>query len=58
MVLPGRDDSVQPACPLPERMLTEFELLRWELKIERKKNLNQDSSYQVELGQYKYFLKI
>ena len=39
-------------------MPTKFELLRRELEIERKRNLNQDSSYQVELGQYKYFLKI
>ena len=58
MALPTRDDSVQPACPLPERMPTESKLLRRELEIERKKNLNQDSSYQAELGQYKYFLKI
>ena len=53
-----RDDSVHPACPLPERMPTELELLRRELEIERKKNLDQDSSYQAELGQYRYFLKI
>ena len=39
-------------------MPTELELLRRELKIERKKNLDQDSSYQVELGQCRYFLKI
>ena len=58
MVLPTKDDSVQPACPLPERMPTEFELLRRELKIERRKNLEQGSSYQEKLGQYKYFLKI
>ena len=58
MVLPTRDNYIQPACPLPERMLTEFELLRQELKIERRKNLDQGSSYQAELGQYKYFLKI
>ena len=58
MALPARDDSVQLACLLPERMPTEFELLRRELEIERKKNLDQGSSYQEELGQYKYFLKI
>ena len=58
MVLPARDDSVQPACPLPERMPTKFELLKRELEIERKRNLDQESSYQAELGQYKYFLKI
>ena len=58
MALPARDDSVQPACPFLERMPIEFELLRRQLEIERKKNLDQDSSYQAELGQYKYFLKI
>ena len=56
--LPTRDDSIQPACLLLERMSTEFELLRRELEIEKKRNLDQDSSYQAELGQYKYFLKI
>ena len=39
-------------------MPTELELLRRELEIERKKNLDQDSSYQAELGQCRYFLKI
>ena len=39
-------------------MPIELELLRWELEIERKKNSNQDSNYQVELGQCRYFLKI
>ena len=58
MALPARDDSVQPACPLPKKMPTEFELLRWDLEIERRKNLDQGSSYQAELEQYKYFLKI
>ena len=58
VALPARDDSVQPACLLPERMPTELELLRRELKIERKNNLNRDSSYQEELGQCRYFLKI
>ena len=38
VVLLARDDSVHPACHLPERMPTELELLRWELEIERKKN--------------------
>ena len=50
--------SKEPACPLLERMPTEFELLRQALEIERKKNLDQDSSYQAELGKFKYFLKI
>ena len=58
MALPARDDSIQPTCPLPERLPTELELLRWELEIERKKNLDQDSSYQAKLGQCRYFLKI
>ena len=53
-----RDDSVQLACPLPERMPTELELLRRELEIERKKNSDQDSNYQAKLGQCWYFLKI
>ena len=39
-------------------MPIELELLRRELEIERKKNSNQDSNYQAELGQYRYFLKI
>ena len=51
VALPARDDSVHPACPLPERMPTELELLRRELEIERKKNLDRDSSYQAKLGQ-------
>ena len=58
MALPVRDDSVHPACPLPERMPIELELLRRELEIERKKNSDQDSNYQAELGQCRYFLKI
>ena len=40
VTLPTRDDSIQPACSLPERMPTELELLRRELEIERKKNLD------------------
>ena len=39
-------------------MPTELELLRRKLEIERKKKLNQDSSYQEKLGQCRYFLKI
>ena len=58
MVLPARDDSVHPAYPQPERIPTELELLRRELEIERKKNLDQDNNYQAELGQCRYFLKI
>ena len=58
MALPVGDDYVQPACPLLERMPTEIEILRRELEVERKRNMDQDNSYQAELGQYKYFLKI
>ena len=58
VALPAKDDSIQPVFPLSERMPTEFEFLRRELEIERKRNLDRDSSYQAELGQYKYFMKI
>ena len=58
VAFPARDDSIQPACSLPKRMSTELELLKRKLEIERKKNLDQDSSYQAELGQCRYFLKI
>ena len=56
--LPARDDSVQLACPLPERMPTKIKILRQKLKVERKRNMEQDNSYQAELRQYNYFLKI
>ena len=39
-------------------MPTEVEVLRRELEVERKRNMDQDNSYQAELGQYKYFMKI
>ena len=58
VVLPERDEYVHPACPLPERMPIELELLRRELEFERKKNSDQDSNYQAELGQCRYSLKI
>ena len=58
VALSARDNSVLPACPLLERMPTELELLRRKLEIERKKNSDQDSNYQAELGQCRYFLKI
>ena len=38
-------------------MPTEIEILRRELEVERKRNMDQDNSYQAELGQYKYFMK-
>ena len=53
-----RDDSVQPTNPLPEKIPTEVEILRRELEIERRKNIEQDHKFQAELGQCKYFLKI
>ena len=56
--LPLRDDFVQPANPLPERMPMEFKILRRELEIEKRKNIDQDHKFQAELGQCKYFLKI
>ena len=58
VALPAKDDFIHPACLLSERMPTELELLRRELDIERKKNSDQDSNYQAELGQCRYFLKI
>ena len=58
VALSARDHSVHLACPLLERMPTKLELLKWELEIEKKKNSNQDSNYQAELGQCWYFLKI
>ena len=39
-------------------MRYKLELLKRELEIEIKKNLDQDSSYQAKLGQCRYFLKI
>ena len=58
VMLPARDDSVQPANPLPERIPTEIEILRRELEVERRKNMDLDHQYQADLGQYRYFLKI
>ena len=58
VALPARDDSIHLACPLFERIPTELELLRRKLEIERKKNSDQNSNYQAELGQSRYFLKI
>ena len=39
-------------------MPTEIEILRRELEVEKRRNMDQGNSYQAELGQYKYFLKI
>ena len=57
-MLLARDDSVQPANPLSERMPTEIEILRWELEVERRRNIDLDHQYHIELGQCQYFLKI
>ena len=57
-MLPARDDSVQPANPLPERMPTEMEILRRELEVEKKRNVDLDHQYHTDLGQCQYFLKI
>ena len=58
VTLPARDDSVQPANPLLERIPTEIEILRRELEVERRRNMDLDHQYQVNLGQSRYFLKI
>ena len=57
-MLSTRDDSVKPAHPLPERMPTEIEILRRELEVERRRNMDLDHQYQADLGQCRYFLKI
>ena len=57
-MLPARDDSVQPANPLPERIQTEIEILRRELEVERRRNMDLDHQYQADLGQSRYFRKI
>ena len=35
VMFPARDDSVQPAHPLPERIPTEIEILKREVEVER-----------------------
>ena len=50
-ILPVRDDSVQPANPLPEKMPTEIE-------VEKRKNIDLDHRYHTKLGQCQYFQKI
>ena len=57
-MLPTRDDSVEPANLLPERIPTEVEILRRELEVERRRNMDLDHQYQADLGQCRYFLKI
>ena len=57
-MLPTRDDSVQPANPLPKRMPTEIEILRRELEVKKRRNIDLDPQYDIELGQCRYFLKI
>ena len=57
-MLPTRDDSVQPANPLPERIPTKIEILKRELEVERRRNIDLNHQYQADLGQSRYFLKI
>ena len=47
-----------PANPLPERIPTEIEILRRELEIEKRRNIDLDHQYHTKLGQCQYFLKI
>ena len=57
-MLPTKDDFVQPANPLSERMPTKIEILRRELEVEKRRNMDLDHQYHIELGQCQYFLKI
>ena len=50
VMLPARDDSVQSANPLSERIPTEIEILRRELEAERRRNIDLDHQYQADLG--------
>ena len=47
-----------PTNPLPERIPTEIEILKRELEIEKRRNIDLDHQYHTELGQCQYFLKI
>ena len=58
VMLPARDDSIQPANPLLERIPTKIEILRKELEVKRQRNMDLDYQYQTDLGQSCYFLKI
>ena len=57
-MLPARDDSVPSANPLPERIPTEIEILRRELEVKRRRNMDLDHQYQANLRQCRYFLRI
>ena len=57
-MLPTKDDSVQPAHPLSERISIEIEILRRELEVERRRNMDLDHQYQTDLERSCYFLKI
>ena len=50
VMLPVRDDFVQSAHPLPKRIPTEIEILRKELVVERRRNMDLDHQYQADLG--------
>ena len=58
VMLPASDDSVQPAHPLPEKIPTEIEILRRELEVERRRNIDLNHQYQADLGQSRYFIKM
>ena len=58
VTLPTRDDFVKSANPLPERIPTEIKILRRELEVKRRRNMDLDHQYQADLGQCRYFLKI
>ena len=45
VMLPAKDDSVQSANPLPERIPIEIEILRRELEVERRRNMDWDHQY-------------
>ena len=57
-MLLAKDDSIQPTNPLPERIPTEIEILWRELEVEKRRNIDLDHQYHIELGQCWYFLKI
>ena len=45
VMLSARDDSVQLANPLPERIPIEIEILKRELEVERRRNMDLDHQY-------------
>ena len=47
-----------PSNPLPERIPTKIEILKRELEVKRRRNIDLNHQYQADLGQSRYFLKI